>query len=288
MANLMSPSFLSPGNTPSTHSDGLSNTFDTGTSEGRKLLAREAILAINENTKLRSGLTSSSLRQLLARYSSHVQRYDGQILSTVQTSEEGQESLDLAFRAATDMAQRLKAFSDNAAQLKEYVDDLQKDTRPYELAQKHLEESMTVIEKLALLSERTNSLRQLRLTPETKSEYYRRSAELLSGIQEHWPSFEAQKTHHRLAPMCRSIEAAKASLGINCRAELKAAQHLVLRAAPGEPLPFELTDTLDAAAAAMEALGTSFCDEVVDGFCFQVCFLGCACWRMRVCERLLK
>ena len=142
------------------------------------------------------------------------------------------------------MAQRLRAFSENATQLKEYVEDLQKDTRPYELAQKHLEESMTVIEKLAVLSDRTNSLRQLRPTPQTKADYYRRSAELLRDIGEHWGAFEAHKTHHRLAPMCRAIESARGTLGINCRSELKEAQHLVLRAAPGEPPPLELADVL--------------------------------------------
>jgi len=76
--------------------------FDTATPEGRAALRREAVAAINANSRLREklrvsdGTRADELERLLRLYHSHIARYEGNILSTVQAGAEGQERLDLA------------------------------------------------------------------------------------------------------------------------------------------------------------------------------------------------
>ena len=58
--------------------------------------------AINANSRLREklrvsdGTRADELERLLRLYHSHIARYEGNILSTVQAGAEGQERLDLA------------------------------------------------------------------------------------------------------------------------------------------------------------------------------------------------
>ena len=104
--------------------------FDTGTPEGRAALAQEAVAAINDDVQLRKALKAAgdgpggaaarraAVQRLLDQCQTEAAQHEEDILATVQGGEEGQESLDLALSAATDMTDRLNTFSSRAVELR--------------------------------------------------------------------------------------------------------------------------------------------------------------------------
>jgi len=104
--------------------------FDTGTPEGRAALAQEAVAEINDDVQLKKALKAAgdgpggavarraAVQRLLDHCQTEAAQHEEDILATVQGGEEGQESLDLALGAATDMTDRLKTFSDRAVELR--------------------------------------------------------------------------------------------------------------------------------------------------------------------------
>eukprot|EP00961_Rhodomonas_salina_P072128 968605-Rhodomonas_salina.1 len=138
---------------------------------GRMELMEEAIESVNRDTadkkgKLRQILDTSynrpqRLRQLLRTYQAQITRWNGDILSIVKTGAEGQDNLDLAKLAAKDMENRIQTYSAKAGELKTYVDEFRKQTRPLELAQAHVVAGMEVGEKLAALATAVRGLRDL-------------------------------------------------------------------------------------------------------------------------------
>ncbi len=229
--------------------------------EGKAELVAEAIVAVNANKKLREGLKVDTLSTMIKGYQAHVRRYDGQILTTVQTSEEGQESIDLAGAAASDMSNRIKVFSESAAALKAYVDEFRQETRPLELAQAHIKTCLVASEKLAALSEGARELRALQISNDGKSEYFMRAGGLIEATDELWAIFSKHEKHPRLASLRQVIEASKATLSVNCRSEFKGAQQLL-----GRGLEVD-RDVMLAAARAVDALGMDMLQEIIDGYC---------------------
>jgi len=248
--------------------------FDTATKDGRAGLQREAVALINANTKLRETLAASEgtrakeLQHLLKQYQSQIARYEGNMLSTVQAGAEGQERLDLAGHAASDMANRLKQFSASATQLATSVEELRSLTRPLELAESHIGASMGKLEHLAVLVENVRLLRDLALTASERAQYYDSAVVLVGKCHTHWSQLisctsivapahtksskpippdanrkeeeervKKQKAEEQFAAHPRLFNVRKTMLhsveavSANCRTEFKTSQHIVSCAA---------------------------------------------------------